>query len=282
MNDGTLYVVATPIGNLADISQRAAEVLAKVNLIAAEDTRVTNKLLQHLGITGRMMSLHEHNELKRSEQLLSHLRHGEDIALVSDAGTPLISDPGFPLVRRVREAGIRVVPVPGPSAIISALSVAGLPTDRFVFEGFLPGKAASRRTRLEQFQSETRTLVFYESPHRVLACLKDMRDCFGSDREAVVARELTKTFETVRNGTLAELCEWMEQDTNQQRGEFVLLIAGADSVESPQQVDEKHVLKVLLDELPVKQAAALAARICEGKRNHFYQLALEMKASTSK
>jgi len=279
MNDGTLYVVATPIGNLADISQRAAEILASVNLIAAEDTRVTSRLLQHLGISGRMLSLHEHNELKRSEQLLIHLGEGEDIALVSDAGTPLISDPGYPLVRRVREAGIRVVPVPGPSAIISALSVAGLPTDRFVFEGFLPGKAASRRARLEQLQAETRTLVFYESPHRVLVCIEDMQACFGEDRQAVVARELTKTFETIRNGSIAELLEWMQQDSNQQRGEFVLLVAGADEIENPGQLDEKHVLQVLLEDLPVKQAAALAARICDGKRNHFYQLALAMKSS---
>jgi len=277
MSDGTLYVVATPIGNLADISQRAIKVLGDVRLIAAEDTRVTQKLLQHLGISAHMLSLHEHNEHKRSEQLLAYLLDGQDIALVSDAGTPLISDPGYPLVRTVREAGIKVVPIPGPSAIISALSVAGLPTDRFVFEGFLPGKAASRRARLEQLKSETRTLVFYESPHRVLACIDDMQTCLGLERQAVVARELTKTFETIHNGTLQELQQWMQNDSNQQRGEFVLLVAGSEPRESTTQLDENHVLEVLLSELPVKQAASLAARVCKGKKNHFYQLALAMK-----
>jgi len=279
MNDGTLYVVATPIGNLADISQRAIKVLGDVSLIAAEDTRVTKKLLQHLGITARMLSLHEHNEHKRSEQLLASLKDGQDIALVSDAGTPLISDPGYPLVRTVRESGIRVVPIPGPSAIISALSVAGLPTDRFVFEGFLPGKSASRRARLEQLSNEPRTLVFYESPHRVLACIEDMQNTLGLERQAVVARELTKTFETIHNGSLKELREWMQDDSNQQRGEFVLLVAGSEQVESQAQLDETHVLEVLLSEMPVKQAAGLAARLCKGKKNHFYQLALTMKES---
>ena len=188
MKQGTLFVVATPIGHLGDLSARAAEVLAAVDIIAAEDTRVTGRLLQHLGFSKPMLSLHEHNEAQRVSRLLERLQAGEDIALVSDAGTPLINDPGYTLVRAVREAGVQLVPIPGASALITALSVAGLPTDRFVFEGFLPARQAARRARLEEVKHESRTLVYYESPHRVLASLADMRDVFGEAREAVVAR----------------------------------------------------------------------------------------------
>lgn len=277
MNPGTLFVVATPIGNLGDLSPRAAEVLTEVTLIAAEDTRVTKRLLQHIGCETRMLSLHDHNESQRVAGLLERLQAGEDVALVSDAGTPLINDPGYTLVRAVRQAGVKVVPIPGPSALITALSVAGLPTDRFVYEGFLSSKPAARRARLKELAQESRTLVFYESPHRILATLADLRDVLGAGREAVVARELTKTFETLHGDQLGALCEWAEADSNQQRGEFVLVVAGASEVAESSEVDEEHLLQVLLEELPVKQAAGLAAKITGGKRNALYARALQLQ-----
>ncbi len=277
MNPGTLFVVATPIGNLGDLSPRASEVLSQVALIAAEDTRVTRRLLQHIGCETRMLSLHDHNESQRVAGLLEQLQAGEDVALVSDAGTPLINDPGYTLVRTVRQAGVTVVPIPGPSALITALSVAGLPTDRFVYEGFLSSKPAARRARLKELLREPRTLVFYESPHRILATLVDLRDVFGAEREAVVARELTKTFETLHGDQLGAMYEWAAADSNQQRGEFVLVVAGAQQPADLSAVDEEHVLQILLEELPVKQAAGLAARITGGKRNALYARALEMQ-----
>lgn len=277
MNPGTLFVVATPIGNLGDLSPRAAEVLAQVALIAAEDTRVTKRLLQHIGCDTRMLSLHDHNESQRVAGLLERLQAGEDVALVSDAGTPLINDPGYTLVRTVRQSGVKVVPIPGPSALITALSVAGLPTDHFVFEGFLSSKPAARRARLKALAQESRTLVFYESPHRILATLADLRDVLGAEREAVVARELTKTFETLHGDQLGALYEWAEADSNQQRGEFVLVVAGVSEVAESSEVDEEHLLQVLLEELPVKQAASLAARITGGKRNALYARALQLQ-----
>jgi 16S rRNA (cytidine1402-2'-O)-methyltransferase len=277
MNPGTLFVVATPLGNLGDLSPRAAEVLAQVALIAAEDTRVTRRLLQHIGCDTPMLSLHDHNESQRVAGLLERLQVGEDVALVSDAGTPLISDPGYTLVRAVRQARVKVVPIPGPSALVTALSVAGLPTDRFVFEGFLSAKPAARRARLKALAQESRTLVFYESPHRILATLADLRDVLGAEREAVVARELTKTFETVHGDQLGALCEWAVADSNQQRGEFVLVVAGASEVVEAAKVDEEHLLQILLEELSVKQAAGLAARITGAKRNALYTRALELQ-----
>ncbi|MCK4743083.1 MAG: 16S rRNA (cytidine(1402)-2'-O)-methyltransferase [Sulfuriflexus sp.] len=281
MNDGTLYIVATPIGHLGDLSPRAVEVLSAVDVIAAEDTRVTRKLLQHMGADTAMLSLHEHNEQQRIQSLLARLQAGDSVALVSDAGTPLISDPGYPLVRAVRQADIKIVPVPGPCAVITALSVSGLPTDKFIFEGFLPGKSSGRRGKFEELLLEHRTLIFYESPHRILACLEDLEAVMGDHREVVIARELTKTFETIRSGNIAEIREWVEQDQNQQRGEIVLLVAGAPVVEEANP-DLERILTLLMDELPLKQAAALTAQICDAKRNEVYQKALEIKEIKAK
>ncbi|MGB5440952.1 MAG: 16S rRNA (cytidine(1402)-2'-O)-methyltransferase, partial [Gammaproteobacteria bacterium] len=223
---GMLYIVATPIGNLDDISLRALETLKAMPLIAAEDTRHSRKLLARYGISTRLLSLHDHNEQAASDSLLKTLLGGADVALVSDAGTPLISDPGFYLVRAARQAGIRVIPLPGPSACIAALSVAGLPTERFVFEGFLPPRPVARERRLSELASESRTLVFYESSHRICDSLAAMAESLGHDRQATVARELTKTFETIRDGTLAELLHWVQDDPDQQKGEFVVMVQG--------------------------------------------------------
>lgn len=275
---GILYVVATPIGNLQDISARALQVLQSVALIAAEDTRHSHKLLAHYGIATPQLALHEHNERDITLRLLHRLTGGADIALVSDAGTPLISDPGFYLVRAARQAGIRVVPVPGPSALIAALSVAGLPTDRFLFEGFLPSRQAARRQRLQALQAETATLVFYESSHRICASLADMAELLGAGREATLARELTKTFETIRQGTLGELLARVRDDSNQQKGEFVVLVQGAPASKAGS-VDAAaaRVLALLLAELPLKQAAALAAKITGRSKNALYQHGLRLK-----
>jgi 16S rRNA (cytidine1402-2'-O)-methyltransferase len=275
---GTLYVVATPIGNLADISPRAVEVLAGVDRILVEDTRRSGRLLQHCAIHTPMLAMHEHNERELAPQLITWLQQGHSYALISDAGTPLISDPGFNLVRLAREAGIAVVPVPGASAVITALSVAGLPTDRFVFEGFLPAKAVARRARLESLRGETRTLVFYESSHRVAESLLDMQVVFGIDRYAVIARELTKQFETLHGDTLQALCHWVQDDPNQQKGEFVILVQGETPGERHAvNIDAERVLQVLLEELPIKSAAKLAARITGLNKRALYDHALQLK-----
>jgi len=275
---GVLYVVATPIGNLQDLSARALQVLRSVSLIAAEDTRHSKKLLTHYGIGTRMMALHEHNERDITAGLLRHLAAGEDIALVSDAGTPLISDPGFYLVRAAREAQVRVVPVPGASALVAALSVAGLPSDRFLFEGFLPSKQAARRQRLQELAAVTVTLVVYESSHRICASLRDMVECLGGDREATVARELTKTFETLLHGSLDELLQRVESDADQQKGEFVVLIQGAVLPErSVVDTETLRMLDVMLAELPLKQAAGLLAKISGLSKNMLYDEGLKLK-----
>ncbi|PZP87865.1 MAG: 16S rRNA (cytidine(1402)-2'-O)-methyltransferase [Ectopseudomonas oleovorans] len=276
---GSLYVVATPIGNLDDISARALRILREVALIAAEDTRHSARLLQHFGIQTPLAACHEHNERDQGGRFLARLRAGEDVALISDAGTPLISDPGYHLVRQARAAGIAVVPVPGACALIAALSAAGLPSDRFIFEGFLPAKAAGRRARLEQVREEPRTLIFYEAPHRILECLQDMREVFGDDRPALLARELTKTFETLQGLPLAELCEWVAADSNQQRGECVVLVAGWQAPEGEEAVSAEalRVLDLLLSEMPLRRAAALAAEITGVRKNVLYQVALERK-----
>lgn len=276
---GTLYVVATPIGNLDDISARALRILREVPLIAAEDTRHSARLLQHFGIPTPLAACHEHNERDQGGRFLARLQAGEDVALISDAGTPLISDPGYHLVRQVRAAGIPVVPVPGACALIAALSAAGLPSDRFIFEGFLPAKAAGRRARLEQVREEPRTLIFYEAPHRILESLEDMRDVFGGERPALLARELTKTFETLQGLPLAELCQWVAADSNQQRGECVVLVAGWQAPEGEEAVSAEalRVLDLLMTEMPLKRAAALAAEITGVRKNLLYQVALERK-----
>ncbi|UTW14105.1 16S rRNA (cytidine(1402)-2'-O)-methyltransferase [Marinobacterium rhizophilum] len=278
MSEAVLYVVATPIGNLADMTARAIEVLQTVSLIAAEDTRHSARLMAHFNIKTPMISVHDHNERQRIEQIVERLSAGESVALISDAGTPLISDPGFVLVRAVREAGFRVVPVPGCSALVTALCAAGLPSDRFVFEGFLPAKSLARRQRLDALAHEERTLIFYESTHRILASLEDMQTCFGPERMVVAARELTKTFETVKGAPVAELLEWMRADANQQKGEFVVLVQGAPArSDDVVNLEAVRVLDVLLEELPIKQAAALAAKLTGLKKNFLYQMALERR-----
>ncbi|HLA75016.1 MAG TPA: 16S rRNA (cytidine(1402)-2'-O)-methyltransferase [Gammaproteobacteria bacterium] len=275
---GILYIVATPIGNLQDMTPRAVQVLSEVQLIAAEDTRHSAKLLQHFGIKTPCLALHEHNEREASAALVQRLLAGDAIALISDAGTPLISDPGYHLVQAARAAGLRVVPIPGACALTSALSASGLPSDRFVFEGFLPARAAARRARLEELQHEPRTLIFYESPHRILECLDDLAQVFGAERPAVIARELSKLFETIHDGSLSALCAWLRSDVNQQKGEFVILVRGSMLSEQGEEDSEaERVLRILMAELPVKQAAALAAQITGRKKNALYELALQQK-----
>ncbi|MFK4131143.1 16S rRNA (cytidine(1402)-2'-O)-methyltransferase [Pseudomonas luteola] len=275
---GTLYIVATPIGNLEDISARALRILKEVSLIAAEDTRHSSRLLQHFGINTPLAACHDHNEREQGGRFINRLLEGGSVALVSDAGTPLISDPGFHLVRQARAAQIPVVPVPGASAVIAALSAAGLPSDRFIFEGFLPAKATVRRSRLDALKQEERTLIFYEAPHRLLESVEDLAAIMGGERVAVLARELTKTFETIKDAPLGELVEWIRSDSNQQRGECVLLISGYESAEKDSLPPEAvRILNILLAEMPLKRAAALAAEITGERKNMLYQFALEQQ-----
>jgi 16S rRNA (cytidine1402-2'-O)-methyltransferase len=276
---GVLYVVATPIGNLEDWTPRAIATLKAVKLVAAEDTRHSGRLLQHFDINTRLLALHDHNEAFRADALLERLQAGEDIALISDAGTPLISDPGYRLVAAVQAAGVRVVPIPGACAAIAALSAAGLASDRFAFEGFLPAKAAARCERLRDLAAESRTLIFYEAPHRILECLQDMVSTLGPLRQAVLARELTKTFETIRRLPLAEMLAWVASDENQQRGEIVLLLERAPESEGEDWSEADRVLGILAG-LPVKQAATLAAEITGLKKNSLYERALGLRAGS--
>lgn len=269
-----LYVVATPIGNLGDLSPRARQVLASVDVIAAEDTRHSGRLLGHFGIATPRLSLHEHNERERSGELVARLRDGASVALISDAGTPLVSDPGLPLVRAAREAGIAVFAVPGPCAAIAALSVSGIPTDRFAFEGFLPARAGARRNRLAELATEPRTLLFYEAPHRIAATLADMIAAFGPGRIGCIARELTKVHESVHAGLLAALKATAETET---RGEWVIVVAGSPAPPAPGNGEIERVLAVLAAELPLKQAAKLAARITGTSKNEVYALAVARK-----
>lgn len=272
---GVLYVVATPIGNLGDLGQRAIETLRTVDLIAAEDTRHSRPLLQHYGIRTPLQSCHEHNEAQISPRLVAQLQAGQRIALISDAGTPLVSDPGYQLVRAAIEAGVPVLAVPGPSALIAALSVSGLPTDRFRFEGFLPAKAGARRERLQALAAETATLVFYESSHRIQACLADMAAAFGDARHAVLARELTKRFEQTERGAISHLLQWLQADANRRKGEFVVMVQGAAAA-GQDAAETRRILGILLKHLPVKAAAAAAAEITGERRNALYELALEL------
>ncbi len=276
---GTLFVVATPIGNLADLSTRAAEVLAQVDVIAAEDTRHTGRLLSHLMLRKPLFALHDHNESEVATALLDRLDNGENVALVSDAGTPLVSDPGYRLVDGAHHRGITVSPVPGPSAAVAAMSAAGLASDRFTFEGFLPHKATARRQRLSDLASETRTLVFFESRHRIADSLKDMADAFGSERRACIARELTKMHEQVVRLTLSELQQALATGDIDERGEFVVVVDGApDSADS--NVDSDRLLIALADRLPAKEAAKVAAEVTGERRNALYARLLELTRKT--
>lgn len=276
---GSLFVVATPIGNLEDFPPRAVRVLKAVNVVAAEDTRHTGRLFAHFGIATPLVSLHEHNERMRVPELITRLERGESVALVSDAGTPLVSDPGFPLVRAAHDANILVVAVPGPCAAIAALSVSGLPSDRFGFEGFPPAKSIARRKYFESLKDASRTLIFYESSHRIVESIADMAAVFGDARDAVVARELTKQFETVRAGRLGDLRDWIAADSDQQRGELVMLIRGEVSGHRELSPETERILEILMRALPLKQAAALAAEITGEKKNRLYGIALEIAAS---
>ncbi|WP_426269878.1 16S rRNA (cytidine(1402)-2'-O)-methyltransferase [Dyella kyungheensis] len=268
---GLLWVVATPIGHRDDFSARAIETLRSVAVIAAEDTRHSRPLLMHYNVGTPLVALHDHNEREVVDAIVRRLQGGESVALISDAGTPLISDPGFRLVRAARAAGIRCAPVPGACAAIAALSVAGLPSDRFVFEGFLPPKAAARRTRLQELAGDPRTLIFYESSHRVAESLADMRDVFGEAREGVLARELTKLFETVIGEPLGDLAARVASDPDQQRGECVLMVAGRGEETDAREAEGKRVFALLREELPPAKAAKLAAAITGAPRKLLYE-----------
>ncbi|WP_018652575.1 16S rRNA (cytidine(1402)-2'-O)-methyltransferase [Actinobacillus capsulatus] len=274
--NGTLYIVATPIGNLGDITQRALDTFAQVDLIAAEDTRHSGLLLSHYGIKKPFFALHDHNEQQKAAVLVEKLQQGLNIALISDAGTPLISDPGFHLVRHCRQAEVKVVPLPGACAAITALCASGIASDRFCFEGFLPAKTKSRCDKLAEVADEARTLIFYESTHRIWDTLKDMQKILGADRYVVIAREITKTWETIYGDTLTNLIEWLNEDSNRIKGEIVLVVEG-----KPEQVDEEFstqavkLLGLLCQELPLKKAAAIVAETFGYKKNALYQYGLE-------
>jgi 16S rRNA (cytidine1402-2'-O)-methyltransferase len=275
----TLYIVATPIGNLGDISQRAIDVLTQVDVIACEDTRHTGKLLSAFSIKNKTLSLHDHNERQRQEQVATMLKEGKSVALVSDAGTPLISDPGFHLVRHCRSLGLKVSPIPGACAAISALSVAGLPTDRFSFEGFLPSKSGARQATLQALANEPRTMVFYDAPRRAIDTVQDIVTTLGGERYIVIARELTKTFETIHSDSAENLLNWLKQDANQLKGEMVLIIEGYQAAENEISADVINTLKLLLAEMKPKKACAIAAEIYGVKKNALYEVALSLKAN---
>ncbi len=276
--EGILYVVATPIGNLGDITLRALEILKSVDAIAAEDTRHSSGLLNHFGISKKLIAVHEHNEQQSAEKLLALLKSGENVALVTDAGTPAVSDPGAIVVKVVREAGIKVVPIPGASAVVTALSASGITQNGFYFHGFLPASGAARRKTLETLKSQTVTLVLYEAPHRIVECVEDIAQVLGGERRIIFCRELTKTFETIYTCPASRASAWLQADVNQQRGEFVLLIEAAPVVETQEiSAEAQRVLKCLLAELPLKQAVALATEITQLKKNDLYEFALKLK-----
>ncbi len=274
MKQGVLYIIATPIGNLSDISQRAIDVLANVDLIAAEDTRHSRHLLSHFQIATPLVAYHDHNEQSQTPQLVEKLQSGLSIALISDAGTPLLSDPGYRLVKAAHDQRIRVSPIPGACAAIAALSASGLATDQFCFAGFPPARTAARRQFYEVFKQQPQSVIFYESSHRILDSLRDLCAVVGEQREVLLARELTKTFETLRRSPLGELVDWVAGDENQRKGEFVLIQAAADAQPDEHRVQVETVLDVLMSELPLKQASALTARITGAKKNQVYKMAL--------
>ena len=271
-----LYVVATPIGNLADISERARTILSEVDLIVAEDTRHSRKLLNHYGITAKLLSLHQHNEQSRAPQLIERLQAGESIAMISDAGTPAISDPGYLVVQQVAQAGIDVRPIPGPSSLTAVLSVAGMPADKFQFCGFLPSKATQRQAALQALKLEKHTLVFFEAPHRILAFLDDVSDQFEADRDITIGREVSKYYETYYYGTAASIKQTLQDNPEQMNGEFVVCVAGSTETKSVDTVELERLLKLLLEELPLSGAVKLAAKISGVKRNQVYEIALEL------
>lgn len=270
---GNLYIVATPIGNREDISLRAINTLKSVDKILAEDTRHSKQLLIPLGITTPISSLHAHNEADKSEQIIQALQQGQSFALISDAGTPLINDPGYPLVKKARLSGIPVIPIPGACALITALSASGAPCDSFTFMGFLPAKLTARREKLASFKKETRTIIFYESTHRIQECLNDIADVLGNDCEMVLAKELTKTFETFVSGSCIEVIEWMNAEQERTKGEFVIILPARE--EEPE-TDYRQILSTLLAELPLKQAVKIACKLTGGNKNELYKLALGM------
>ncbi|WP_114908943.1 16S rRNA (cytidine(1402)-2'-O)-methyltransferase [Haemophilus haemolyticus] len=273
---GILYIVATPIGNLQDITQRALDTFAQVDLIAAEDTRHSGLLLSHYGIKKPFFALHDHNEQEKAHILVEKLKQGSNIALISDAGTPLISDPGFHLVRQCREAGIRVVPLPGACAAITALCASGIASDRFCFEGFLPAKSKARKDKLENISEEDRTLIFYESTHRILDTLEDMQSVLGEERYIVLAREITKTWETITGNTIKNLREWLLEDPNRTKGEMVLIVEGKPKSDNNDEISPQAVkaLELIAEELPLKKAAAIVAELYGYKKNALYQFGL--------
>ncbi|MCX8588163.1 MULTISPECIES: 16S rRNA (cytidine(1402)-2'-O)-methyltransferase [unclassified Gilliamella] len=273
----TLYIVATPIGNLNDITLRAIEILKKVDIVAAEDTRHSGLLLQHLGIKAKLFALHDHNEQEKSQLLIEKLKSGVSIALISDAGTPLINDPGYHLVKACRENEINVVPIPGACAAIAALSVAGLPSDKFSYEGFLPAKSKARLDYLMTLVNETRTMIFYESTHRLLDTLYDMQTAFGTDKQIVLAKELTKTWETIVSYPMTQLINWLNEDIARQKGEFVLIVEGHTKTDTDIDPNVIHTLKLLTNELPLKKAAAITAEIYGLKKNQLYQIGLSLE-----
>lgn len=279
LEKSALYVVATPIGNLSDISLRALDVLAKAEVIAAEHVQNSKHLLAAHAITAKLIALHQHNEAAVAGKIVTLLESGKSVALITDAGTPGISDPGAIVVQRVREGGYRVVPVPGANAAICALSAAGMMSPHFLFYGFLPTKSGLRKRELTALKSHPYTLIFYEAPHRILECIADMIDIFGAQRGIALARELTKLFETIHSGTLVDVLSWLQADTNQQKGEFVLLLSGAETPDKSEISDQaRHTLTCLLVELPLKQAVKLTAEITGENKNALYQLALDLKA----
>ena len=275
---GELYLVATPIGDMTDITPRALGILSTVDVVAVEDKRRSSRLFSHFGIKTPMISYHDHSEEKQVKKIIDELLCGKSVALISDAGTPLISDPGYKLVNAAKDKSIKVSPVPGPCALIAAISASGLPSDRFIFEGFLPPKSIARITKIQNISADSRTIIFYEAPHRILETLIDMIKVIGPSRKIVLARELTKTYETFISGTLECVLEIIEKDLNQQKGEIVIVLAGADSSEEKIETqDSKRILSVLLEELPLKQAVSLGSKITGIQKNIFYKLALDLK-----